>query len=147
MSSHVVRTFVLVAVTSLAVVACGPADIGASRLKEIPENTTRDSVLQVMGTGPLTATGADTMRVVNGFRRQTFVVGSGTYEVLFYREQPGSVTDTIARTLETPVVIKDGKYLGQGWKFYTKLADSEDLPNPLRNKERLDSISRAQTPK
>ena len=144
MRSHVVRTLVVVAAVSLSIVACGPADIGAARLKEIPENTTRDSVLSVLGTGPLSATGSDTLRVVNGFRRQTFVVESGTYEVLYYREQPGSVNDSITRTVETPVVIKDGVFIGQGWKFYSKLADANNLPNPLRNKERLDSIARAQ---
>lgn len=124
-------------------VACGPTDIGSSRLKQIQAGASRDSVLTVLGTGPITATGDDTPRVLNGFRRQSFLVKGELYEVLYYREQPGSINDTIARTVETPVVIKDGHYLGHGWQFYGKLSDSLNLPNPLRNKERLDSISRA----
>lgn len=110
--------------------ACGPADIGSDVLRGIEEGTPRDAALSALGQGPLDATGHDTMRVVNGFRRQMFFVDGTNYEVIYFRRDTGSIDDPISRTTETPLVLIDGKVAGQGWQYYSDLAPKANLPLP-----------------
>ena len=110
-------------------------------------DTSRDSVLAVMGTGPLVGTGVDTLRMAHGFRRQAFMVAGAQYEVLWYRDTPGTLDDPILKERETPLVIEDNKLKGLGWSFYDKLAQEKNLPNPSLSKQRLDSIVQSQQPK
>ena len=135
-----------VAATLLAA-ACGPSDVGAAKLKSIPKGAHRTEILSKMGSGPLVATtAADGPRVINGFRRQMYLTGGKTYEIFWYRDDPGSLNDAIVRERETPVVMQGDTLLGWGWKFYSPFAKQINLPDPSRDKERADSIIRAQNP-
>ena len=132
--------------TSL-LVACG-GDLGEEKLKSIPPGANRDAVLSTLGTGPVAAVREnDQLRVVSGFRRQGFVTKARQIEVVWYREQPGSLEDPITQKTETPVVIEADSLLGWGWKFYHPLADSLKLPDPIKDAARIDSMSKAQQPK
>lgn len=131
---------------AVILVACNN-DLGAAKLKKIKENAPRDEVLTGMGQGAMKAEGPDTIRLVRGFRRQLFTSNGKQHEVIWYREEPGGLSGDIAKTTETPVVVADGKLAGWGWRFYTKYAAENKLPNPAREREILDSISAAQTVK
>jgi hypothetical protein len=146
MNRRHVRIVLGLAAAGLAIMlaACGSDDVGAAKLKVLKENASRDSVLLVMGTGPLVGTGVNALRVVNGFRHQIYLVAGKQYEVLWYREKPGAIEDKIVRETETPLVVVDNKLVGQGWKFYGDYASKMNLPNPGREKEMIDSISNAQ---
>ena len=134
-------------VTTLAVAACGPSDVGASRLKAIPKGAKRPEILTAMGTGPLSPKSASEQpRIVNGFRHQMYITNGGGYEILWYREEPGTVEDPILKTRETPIVVVGDTLVGWGWKFFTPYAQQEHLPDPSRDKARLDSIYKAQNP-
>lgn len=135
----------LVAVLSLAMLgACGPSDLGADRLKPIKSGASQAELLQAMGEGPLVASGADTIRVINGFRRQEYLVQGRMYEVIWYRAEPGSLTDPITKERETPIVLNADTVMGWGWKYYQERARALDLPDPTRDAARLDSISKSQ---
>ncbi len=139
------RALVIGAITAL-VAACGPSDVGASRLKPLKAGTDRSIVVSTMGAGPLASNVAtDTPRLVNGFRRQAFVTGGRSLEVLWYREAPGSLSDPIERQVETPIVIEADTLVGWGWKFYPKFAADNNLPNPERDKAWQDSVAKAAT--
>lgn len=125
---------------SLLLAGCGGSDeLGAARLKSLRDGTPRDSVLMVMGRGPLTATSSDTMRLVQGFRRSAYVIDGAMVEVLFYRETPGIVTEGVVRETETPIIMKDGKTLGWGWRFFDAqraglgIPDESTLPPPAES--------------
>lgn len=121
----------LVALAMLA--ACGgSSDIGASRLKETHPGMPRDSVLAVMGQGTVGATGGDSSRVVNGFRHQRFFMNAQLFEVLWYREVPGSVTEKILKEAETPVVLANDTLAGWGWKYYTEQGIKLGLPDVMK---------------
>ncbi|MDQ6611708.1 MAG: hypothetical protein M3Y64_04685 [Gemmatimonadota bacterium] len=135
-----------IAATILAT-ACGPSDVGAGKLKSIPKGAHRPEILSVMGTGPLvSAIPADAPRIINGFRRQMYLTGGKTYEIFWYRDEPGSLNDAIVRERETPVVMQGDTLLGWGWKFYSPFAKQINLPDPSHDKERADSIMKAQNP-
>jgi hypothetical protein len=135
----------LVAIFSIAMLgACGPSDLGADRLKPIKSGASQAELLQAMGQGPLVASGADTMRVINGFRRQEYLVQGNQYEVIWFRAEPGSLTDPITKASETPIVLNADTVMGWGWKYYQGRARALDLPDPTRDAERLDSISKSQ---
>jgi hypothetical protein len=122
------RAFVVGVALFLA--ACGGADdVGASRLKGVEEGMSREAVLDVMGSGPLRAMYADTMRVERGFRRSEYIIGGATLTVLYYREAPGDVSEGVIRSVETPIVLRDGKALGWGWKFYDREREALGLPD------------------
>ena len=121
----------LVAAVSLS--ACGKDQVGAKRLKPVIAGISKDSVLAIMGTGPLTATYSDTLRLDHGFRVEKFLIDAKMYEVLYYREEPGNVTEPVEQYTETPVVLTDGKVLGWGWKYYVETAMEElKLPSPIK---------------
>ena len=128
-STYIVLT---AAVTFLA--ACGDAastDVGADKLEALAEGSPRDSVLLVMGQGPLIAQYSDTLRLEHGFRRETYLIDGKQFEVLYYRELQGNVVEPVAQAKETPIVLQDGKVLGWGWKYYVETAMTElKLPNP-----------------
>jgi hypothetical protein len=127
--------------------ACA-GDLGEAKLKAIPTGADRATVFSALGTGPITAVREnDALRVVSGFRRQVFVTKARQIEVVWYREQPGSLEDPITQKTETPVVIEADSLLGWGWKFYHPLADSLKLPDPIKDAARIDSMSKAQQPK
>ncbi|MEP6780101.1 MAG: hypothetical protein ABJC26_09450 [Gemmatimonadaceae bacterium] len=134
--------------TLVFLAGCGSGDVGEAKLKTIPKGAHRAEVLSVMGTGPLVSASAnDAPRIVSGFRRQMYIVGGKTYEVLWYRDEPGSLKDAIVRKSETPLVVEGDSLLGWGWKFYGPFAKTTNLPNPELDQVRLDSIMLAKDPK
>lgn len=149
MSSFVVRTRALVSVALvLAVIACGGGEsdaVGASKLDAIDEGMPKDSVLPIIGTGPLTPIKApDVLRLVNGFRTQIYLVNGVNYQVIYYREALGSLEDSISRAVETPILLKNDTVMGWGWNYYEKASADLGLPNPLNKAARLDSIAKSQ---
>ena len=141
MRLHLLRLTLL---GSLTLAACGGDDLGSARLRSLETGATRDQVLETIGTGPLAATGADTLRLAQGHRTQRYIVNGATYEVIWYREEPGSLADDIERGRETPILLEADTLVGWGWSLYEKKAAEVGLPNPMREKARLDSISRSQ---
>ena len=126
-----------------ALTACA-GDLGEAKLKAIPKGAKRDVVLAALGTGPLTAMREnDALRVVSGFRRQVFITQARQIEVVWYREEPGTLNDVITQKTETPVVIEADSLVGWGWKFYSPFAIEMKLPDPMREAFRLDSMAKA----
>lgn len=134
--------------TTLALAACGPSDVGASKLKSLPKGAPRASILAAMGTGPLSPTQpAEQIRIVNGFRYQRFITNGGqSYELLWYRDEPGTLADPILKTRETPIVVVGDTLVGWGWKFFTPYAKTIPLPDPSQDQARMDSIYKSQNP-
>lgn len=134
-TTFVKRSFAAsLSLVALAVLgACGGnSDIGASRLKETHPGMPRDSVLAIMGQGTVGATGGDSSRVVNGFRHQRFLMNAQLFEVLWYREVPGSVNEKILKEAETPVVLANDTLAGWGWKYYTEQGIKLGLPDVMK---------------
>ena len=151
MFSFVVRTRALVsAALVLAAVACGTGEsdaVGSNKLDPIEEGMPKDSVLPIIGTGPLTPIkAADVLRLVNGYRTQVYLVNGVNYQVIYYREALGSLEDSISRAVETPILLKNDTVMGWGWGFYEEQSAKLNLPNPLNQSARLDSIARSQQP-
>lgn len=119
------HTTTLLALTTLTAVAACNSDLGASRLKNTHQGMRRDSVIEILGQGPLTATGMDTVRLVNGHRSQAFFINGRPINVVWYREQPGTLRDSIVPSTDTPVVFTDDTLAGWGWKYF--LADGAKL--------------------
>ncbi|GAB1342321.1 hypothetical protein [Gemmatimonas sp.] len=130
-------TYIAFAAAAVLLAACGDSssnDVGADKLGVLAEGSPRDSVLLVMGQGPLTAQYADSLRLEKGFRRENYVIDGQQYEVLYYRELQGNVAEQVQQAKETPVVLKDGKVLGWGWKYFVETAMTDlKLPNPTGN--------------
>ncbi|WP_411281871.1 hypothetical protein [Gemmatimonas sp.] len=130
----------------LASLAACSSDLGSAKIKQIPKDGTVEQVIAELGDGPLKAQlPADSVRLVGGFRRETYIAGGGKVDVIWYREEPGTLEDVIDKTTETPVVLKDGKFQGGGWSYYEEFASKAGIPNAIRGRERLDSISKAQS--
>jgi len=91
----------------------------------------RADTMAQLGTGPIVASGADTVRVVNGFRDMQYLIAGKRFEVIYARDEPGDVKEPVKQAVETPVVIVDDKVLGWGWKFYVEAMKKYQLPTPL----------------
>jgi hypothetical protein len=112
--------------------ACGSSEAGAERLEKLSEGIPRDSMFLLIGEGPLTASGADTMRVDHGFRLTRHLVDGRMYDVVYVRDIPGDVSERVLQENETPIVMADGKVIGWGWKFYVETGIQKlRLPTPL----------------
>jgi hypothetical protein len=147
MSSFVVRTRALVSAAALfSIVACGPSDVvGKDKLDPIEEGMTKQAVLTIIGNGPLQPVNApDIVRLTNGYRTQAYLVDGANYQVIWYREAIGTLNDSISRQTDTPILFRNDTVIGRGWSVYDKKSGEIGLPNPLRERERLDSISKAQ---
>ncbi len=137
MPRHVVCPLrpLLVFALVFAVASCGTGDVGKSTLSDVDPGTPRSTLLTKIGTGPLTATGADTVRVVNGFRHMVFFTDGRQFEVIYFRDAIGKVSEPVEQEVETPIVLADGKVLGWGWKFYVEEGMKKyHLPTPLVEK-------------
>ncbi|MES2525392.1 MAG: hypothetical protein V4617_22060 [Gemmatimonadota bacterium] len=134
MRSYSVRRFLplALAASALLLAACGDKEVGSSLLKPVHEGMPKDSLAGIIGNGPLTAQFADSARLERGFRRSVYIVDGKQYEVLYYREAPGNVAESVLQAVETPVVLSDGKVLGWGWKFYNEAMEKYNLPSPLK---------------
>ncbi len=132
MHRYVVRTIAFFILASA--VACGTSEVGSSTLKDLDVGMTRTEVLTKIGTGPLTAVGSDSARLVNGFRHMRFFNAGKNFEVIYFRDEPGSVSDPVEQKLETPIVLADDKVLGTGWQFYVDAMKTYGLPTPLLEK-------------
>ncbi len=132
MHRYVVRTVALLALATAA--ACGTGEVGSSKLDDIKIGSSRADVMSKLGTGPLTAVGADSARLKSGFRYMRYFNNGKNFEVIYFREQPGSVGDPVEQKIETPIVLADDKVLGTGWKFYVEAMTTYGLPTPLMGK-------------
>lgn len=136
-TAFVRSTYIAFAAAAVLLAACSDTnsnDVGVDKLAPLAEGTPKDSVLLVMGQGPLTAQYADTLRIEKGFRRETYLIDGKQYEVLYYRELQGNVAEQVQQAKETPVVLQNGKVLGWGWKYYVETAMTDlKLPNPTGN--------------
>jgi hypothetical protein len=116
---------------TLLAAACGDAgELGSSKLSNVQPGATREQVLAAIGPGQVTAEGIDTMRVVNGFRLEQFFQDGTTYSVIWYREQPGTLADTMRRATDTPIVFAGDSMTGWGWDFYMQWASEKGIPKP-----------------
>lgn len=100
----------------------------------------RAEVLSAIGDGPLSASGGDTVRVVQGFRRMKYFMAGKSFEVIYVRDQPGDVRELVVQKVETPMVLGDDKLLGWGWKYYVGAMKEFGLPSPIIH---VDSSKRA----
>ncbi len=129
--------------------ACGPSDIvGKDRLRSIATGLSVDSVITLLGPGPLSPLQpTDSLRLKAGYLTQTFLVAGEQYRILWYRESPGSVEDPITRETMTPILFRGDGVIAAGWADFDRKARELDIPNPYRSRERLDSIASTQAPK
>jgi hypothetical protein len=132
MRSSFVRVGSLTLLILLA--ACGEDEAGAAKLKRLDAGISRDSMLTLLGTGVLTASGSDTVRVDHGFRKSRYFIDGKFYEVYYVRDEPGDVEEPVRQKVETPIVIgPEGTVLGWGWKFYVEEGmNTLRLPTPLK---------------
>lgn len=140
MHPYIVRAVRTVAVLSvIALAACGDKEVGSAKLKSLKAGDDRATVLKVLGDGPLTAVNSDTSRLEHGFRRMSYFVNGHQFEVIFYREALGTVTEAVDQAVETPVLLQDQKVLGAGWKYYVEAMTQYGLPSPI--------VAKVDTPK
>lgn len=132
MRSYLVRAVYAVSAAAM-LAACGSDEVGAEKLDELQAGMPVDSLFRILGKGPLTGEGADTVRVRNGFRVSRYFTNGQNYMVIYVREQPGNVKEFVEQGKETPIVIDgNGKVLGWGWRFYVEEAIAKlGLPTPL----------------
>lgn len=139
MIRHSVKALVFVslaaALTTLG--ACSDRkEVGADVLEAVEAGVPRDSLFELMGKGPLTANYADTLRVDHGFRLSKYFVNGDFFEVVYFREAPGDVSEPVQQAQETPVVLQNGKVLGWGWRFYVEEGIGKlGLPTPLKEEQ------------
>ena len=108
---------------------------------------TKQAVLPIIGNGPLQPVQPqDAVRLTNGYRTQTYLVNGASYSVIWYREATGKLDDSLSRQTDTPILFRNDTVMGWGWSFFDKKSGEIGLPNPLHERERLDSIARAQQP-
>ncbi len=121
-----------VAVAFLALAsACDTPDVGASKVKTIKHGSSTQEALSSLGQGQVSpVTAGDSLRIVNGFLRQVYVVRGINAEVIWYSEEPRSVDEPITRTNSTPVLLEDGVVTARGWKEFDKKATELGIPNP-----------------
>ncbi len=141
--SKVARAAALISLAFVA--ACGSDDVGNAKLKALKTGDSKNRIAEIVGTGPIVAaSGADSMRVVLGYRIQKYVANGSMHEILWYRETPGTLEDSLSKTANTPIVLNGDTLVGWGWDFYDKYAEKNGLPNPSKDAARIDSISKAQ---
>ena len=127
----------------IAAVACdqsAPRDTAVVVPPEIPSlqvpasvhtGMTADSVLKVLGTGPLVANQpTDARHVINGFRRQAVVADGQIYTVVWYRTVAGSVNEPITPERESPVVLVADTVVATGWDAFRTLSAARGFPPP-----------------
>lgn len=126
------RSIVGVSVLGLALLAgaCGPKEAGTAKLKKLDKGITRDSMLAILGTGPLSASGADTARLVSGYRQSRFLTNGVLYEVIYVRDTTGDVREELSRARETPIVLVNDTVQYWGWKKFKAAAETTLFPLP-----------------
>lgn len=88
-------------------------DANRTKLSTLDLGMSRDQVVSVMGTDGF-------MAIKNPYKRESFAIGQDQYEVLYY------YTDFIVEgqpmdTGMTPLILKNGKYIGSGKEFLFKI--------------------------
>jgi hypothetical protein len=84
-------------------------DANKSNLAKLNVGMTQSAAMQVMG-----SKGFGEMR--NPARQEQFAVGGATYTVLFYYTD--QIGDNSADSGLTPVVFRNGAFVGSGWTFF-----------------------------
>ncbi len=132
MKAAFVRLSLVVSITAIA--ACGGSDeAGSARLSNLKKGMTLTQALDAMGTGPLTATYSDTMRLLNGYRRMRYLMNGADFNVVYSRDLPGDVKEPVLQATETPIVFRNDTLLGWGWRYFVDEGIGKfQLPTPLR---------------
>lgn len=111
-----------------ALAACGEREAGAAKLKKLDSGISTDSMFSILGMGPMSAQGNDSVRLLNGYRFSRFLSEGRMFSVIYVRDEPGNVSDTLYRDLETPIVLVNDTVAVWGWKRYTKLGKTYRFP-------------------
>lgn len=122
-----------VAATCALLAACGDTapEVGEATLSQVADGISADSVYRIIGTGPLQpATAAESLQVVNGFRRSRYFLNGVGYDVIWYREAPAPIDSAIDVAEVSPILLKNDSVQGWGWKYFDKAATEYGLPNP-----------------
>lgn len=123
---------VLLMALVLVTASCGPSDVGKRALKPVTVGMTTDSVIALLGDGPLVPADAiDSVMLQHGYRTQRYLKNGMNFVVLYYRVDPGAPQDRITRETQTPILFHEDTVLGWGWNYYLKAAAKIGLPNPL----------------
>lgn len=136
MKTFFVRSVAALSIAFLA--ACGSDEVGAAKIKKLEPGITLEEAAAQLGPGPLIASGSDTSRLYNGYRRNRYLRDGVVYDVLYVRDAVGDVKDPLLQSQETPVVFREGKLIGGGWRFYVEEAMGKyGLPTPLRARDTM----------
>jgi hypothetical protein len=96
--------------------ACGSdTAAGQAKLDRLDRNIGIDSLFTLLGPGPL----PDAPNVSRGYRVIPEAVDGQRYLIIMLREQPGSASAPLDRSMDTPIVLDEQlKIVGWGWSFY-----------------------------
>jgi hypothetical protein len=91
----------------------------------------RDSVLKIVGAGPLTANGpADTILVVSGHRGRLLFTQNGLFRLVLLRNGNVARDAKVDRALDTPLLFENDQLIARSWAEYDALAKTRMLPDP-----------------
>jgi len=100
-------------------------DQNKENLKKLSAGQPKNLVMELMGTDPSKGV---FMWIDNPYRTEVLVGKDGkTYEVLYYYTDMKARDDKITDDELTPVVLQDGKLVGQGYPFL----DQKVPPKPV----------------
>jgi hypothetical protein len=121
-----IRRFSYLAVLGLAVIAA----CGDSRVKNLSEGISRDSLLTILRDGE-PVVGGDSLAHV--YEVAAYLVNGKRYEVFYYTkgDEVAGVDSLPAKRL-TPIVLQDGNVSGWGWEHWDSVAKTINLPLPPR---------------
>lgn len=123
----------LTVLATVSIAACGD-----SKLKNIPAGTPEDSVLKLFAEG---APAGDTLPHV--YKKESYFANGANYDVLYYDLKGRkevlnptlgmAPTDTTPYTELTPVVFRDHKLAGAGWKYWDSVSTAIKVPLKQRD--------------
>jgi hypothetical protein len=91
----------------------------------------RDSVMKIIGAGPLTATGpADTILVVSGHRARMLFTQNGAFRLVLLRNGTVARDAKVDRALDTPLLFENNLLIARTWQEYDALTKTRMLPDP-----------------
>ena len=117
--------------SSLVLAALGATTLLAAcqdkRVKQLDTGITRDSAMTVIAQD--LKPGAPPDSFPNVYKRERYLIGGKTYEVLFFTshdEKEGR--DTVANKKLVPLVFVENKLVGKGWEYWDSLSTANHIP-------------------
>ena len=103
--------------------------MGRTGVSALTAGITKDSLIRILGEGPIAKRSADdTIQVFHGYRAQLIVLPDAFLHLIWYRKSAVPFDALPDRSEDTPIILQGATVVVAGWEGFDQYRKAKNLP-------------------